>query len=1504
MTLANSTAYRRLLIGLVLGAALTAALLTAMQGSARGLVSQVAASDETRDPDAVLVVDSLGDAPDRAPGDGYCQTAQWVCSLRAAIEEANAWPGPDTIRFAANLPAGATIAVASPLTITQGLAIHGPEYGALAIDGNEAVRLFTVDSPQEPVEISGLTLRNGANPTGPGGALYVATHSLVRLTGLALEDNSAQHGGAIAVGDEARLTVVSSTLSSNVASGNGGAILVADSSSTLSVQGSAFDTNSADGSGGAIAGSGVMTITGTVFNGNHADVWGGALKGYNVALFIEGSRFLGNSAGQGGAVHASPFALDVFLLQDETHSFTNDLADLQALAPEIWDAIADGALDFQLGIGGFRDFARGDWGEAGDWVYRRVQDLTKSRGEFTAAVHALSALRGADPPEAQLEALHYLATPDHPAIDSNGNGQTTDPNDTPMHRQPQWRPHAARVVLLATDYGCHVAGDAGGWPGDSATQSPAVTAEILNEAEITVIGLIPDADDPIFCVSELTSRTGGSVQETTDSGVDIKEAILAGLSQLKIPVKAADGAIRVAALTDYQSGVSIADSEFADNSASSGGALQADFHDVVITGSAFVANRATGGEGGEEIAGSGGAILCRSSSLDLVNSTLSGNSAVQDGGGLFLLNDDAGQNAVVEIASSTIVTNAANVGGGVYLTNAGGDATLRARNSLLAGNRAAQGSECARVQDITTPGTAVFESRGHNVTVQSAGSGCSFSAPGDRFVPASSVFTRVVENVPLYNGGPTPTHRLLATSPAIDQGNTAGCQAPSGAALLVDQRGVRRPLGSACDIGAVEMILPGVDLTKTVGSDPGVCSGDSYIRAPRGSEVYYCLMLENTGNVTLTQHVVDDWVLGVNQWPLDLPLAPGEAIELPLLGPVSIQARTVNTATVVSQPDPAVVAPLFGTGIDLSAASSSSATVDVFWASVELTKTVGPAGAPCASTAAIAVNRGSQVAYCLTVHNAGDAPFSELAITDASLGISVTLPVALAAGERISISGADLPGLVSGPITQAVTNTATLNACGAFTSPDLRYCSSDDASAQVLIAGVALTKTVGTQAGVCAATSAITVDQGTAVHYCLTACNDGDVPFNELTVEDASLGINTTWPVAFAASQCMSFTGADIAALDYTIYQTMTNTASLMACGNSLGQGASYCASDLGAATVEVLPVYDIIPTAMPINIVGKENTVLAEVADLLGNPAAGIMVAFTVTGLNENSGNRQTDPAGRASYTYTGTNNTLDLTDTDIITASLGVTNSTGPARASTVWRGITMTVAGSVVGSWPQAVRTITTTAHIVDAPQETVPGLLVRLRVSGGTTVSKNVETDITGRAVLTYTSIAPHGLLPASTGTQGQAAAPNDTDIIEVWIDLDRNGEPNIPNLNEPYRRTEVVTAITLVAFTGQLGDGGAVRLDWQTAVEIDSAGFNVYRAAAASGPYLRINPLLIPAVGMGGGASYSYSDAPPGPGVYYYQLEEVDVRGVSTFYGPVSVDVPSAERRIYLPIFYR
>lgn len=63
---------------------------------------------------ATLTVNDLGDAPDVTPGDGICATAGAVCTLRAAVMEANALAGDDSIRFTV----AGTIAIASPLTVS------------------------------------------------------------------------------------------------------------------------------------------------------------------------------------------------------------------------------------------------------------------------------------------------------------------------------------------------------------------------------------------------------------------------------------------------------------------------------------------------------------------------------------------------------------------------------------------------------------------------------------------------------------------------------------------------------------------------------------------------------------------------------------------------------------------------------------------------------------------------------------------------------------------------------------------------------------------------------------------------------------------------------------------------------------------------------------------------------------------------------------------------------------------------------------------------------------------------------------------------------------------------------------------------------------------------------------------------------------------------------------------------------------------------------------------
>ena len=102
-----------------------------------------------------------------------------------------------------------------------------------------------------------------------------------------------------------------------------------------------------------------------------------------------------------------------------------------------------------------------------------------------------------------------------------------------------------------------------------------------------------------------------------------------------------------------------------------------------------------------------------------------------------------------------------------------------------------------------------------------------------------------------------------------------------------------------------------------------------------------------------------------------------------------------------------------------------------------------------------------------------------------------------------------------------------------------------------------------------------------------------------------------------------------------------------------------------------------------------------------------------------------------------------------------------------------------------------------------------------------------------------------------------------------------------------------TAVTLMSFEA-VGSDGAVDLVWRTGSEVDNLGFHVYRSPSEEGPWTRLTSSLIPGQGFSAtGASYSWRDSGLQNGTrYYYRLEDVDTKSVSTFHGPVSA-VPGA-----------
>jgi len=101
----------------------------------------------------------------------------------------------------------------------------------------------------------------------------------------------------------------------------------------------------------------------------------------------------------------------------------------------------------------------------------------------------------------------------------------------------------------------------------------------------------------------------------------------------------------------------------------------------------------------------------------------------------------------------------------------------------------------------------------------------------------------------------------------------------------------------------------------------------------------------------------------------------------------------------------------------------------------------------------------------------------------------------------------------------------------------------------------------------------------------------------------------------------------------------------------------------------------------------------------------------------------------------------------------------------------------------------------------------------------------------------------------------------------------------------------LAALVCAGLAWQASRQTRVDVDWQTASEVNTAGFLLYRADSAPGPGEKITPNLIPVQGDAlTGGDYHYSDGSVQPGrTYYYWLEEVETGGGSNRHGPIIVE---------------
>jgi predicted outer membrane repeat protein len=247
-------------------------------------------------------------------------------------------------------------------------------------------------------------------------------------------------------------------------------------------------------------------------------------------------------------------------------------------------------------------------------------------------------------------------------------------------------------------------------------------------------------------------------------------------------------------------------STFTDNNAGNGGAIDSNVT-ATVSDSVFLRNHANGSHGGA-ISSSGPLGVNRSSfsgntartdggaiqsgaEVTLTQSTVSGNTADGNGGGMSVLGD-------LTLVNSTVTGNdAGGQGGGVHAFG-----LISLTYSTVVDNDAPTGANVAVVQGgslevfatvVSQPGGGGDNCEGTASTSEFAyeagGSSCGFDL-SDQPDPQLGALGD--------NGGPTATMLPAATSPLIDAVTDCG-------SITVDQRGVTRPQGDACDIGAVEV---------------------------------------------------------------------------------------------------------------------------------------------------------------------------------------------------------------------------------------------------------------------------------------------------------------------------------------------------------------------------------------------------------------------------------------------------------------------------------------------------------------------------------------------------------------------------------------------------------------------------------------------------------------------------------------------------------------------------
>jgi hypothetical protein len=724
-------------------------------------------------------------------------TTDWVTSnadtgagsLRTVI--ANATAG-DTIEFNMTDFTSPITLTGGVVTISKNLTIDGPGAADLTISGNSSSAIFDLSSGFDAT-ISGLTLSSGLGSLGgaiqnkggdmklvddvlsanqatdSGGAIYQRRGTLT-LSGCSVTDNQASTGpaGGLYVRG-GQVTVNDSTFSDNTTPYDGGAIAVLGGS--LAISNSTLSNNTADRDGGGLCingGSGVTLTNSTIADNTALRYGGGVCVDFGYVASIINCTLAYNNASDGGGFYTS----------NEVSSVTMGNSVVAENTASVYGPDYYGLLGTDLGsnLVGNATGPAGGFNQSTDQF--SVNPLLGTLGNYGGPTDTIP------------------LQPGSPAIDTGTNSVVPSGVATDQRGY-------ARFAGGTTDIGAFELqfflvtnnNDSGG--GSLRTAIGIANSVGASEILFTVTGTITLQSALPAITNEVYIEGPGANVLAVSGGSEVEPfSIDAGVSATISGLTIEDG---------FDSG--------------SGGGI-ANSGTLILQQCAVVNNSC-----GNLDQGGGGIYNAASSTLTFLDSTISGNSTTDDGGGISNF-------GTLYVVNSTVANNSANSfdGGGIY--NAG---TMTLTDSTMAGNSASSGGGILNVGTVTLGNTIVADNTittGNGpdyygvVTNDSGGNLIGNDTDTGDLTSLSDQVNLDPLLAPLGNyGGTTQTMPLLPGSPAIDAGNNALATFNS-VALATDQRGLTRIVNGTVDIGAVE--CQGYTVTVVAGNEQSATVGANF----------------------------------------------------------------------------------------------------------------------------------------------------------------------------------------------------------------------------------------------------------------------------------------------------------------------------------------------------------------------------------------------------------------------------------------------------------------------------------------------------------------------------------------------------------------------------------------------------------------------------------------------------------------------------------------------------